>query len=120
MIDLYFLQRTYRVKLGLHSRDYGTDVNYRFVWARDGSMTLLWTSELEDEDIHQRNVGAVSDQAPIDRAGPPGIGGPCRLCQTGVEREWEFNEWYHGVPGRPMGKAFQAGRAAGRPFPQPG
>lgn len=31
-----------------------------------------------------------------------------RLCAHGVSDEWEFNEWHHGVTGRPMGKAFQA------------
>ena len=35
-----------------------------------------------------------------------------RLCQQGVEHEWEFNEWHHGVTGRPMGKAYQAWSAA--------
>jgi glycogen debranching enzyme len=30
---------------------YGTDVNYRSVWARDGSMTVVWTLDLEDEEI---------------------------------------------------------------------
>jgi glycogen debranching enzyme len=35
-----------------------------------------------------------------------------RLCREGVEREWEFNEWHHGVTGRPMGKAYQAWSAA--------
>lgn len=35
-----------------------------------------------------------------------------RLCQLGIENEWEFNEWHHGVTGRPMGKAFQAWSAA--------
>ena len=34
------------------------------------------------------------------------------LCQMGVAQEWEFNEWYHGITGRPMGKAFQAWSAA--------
>lgn len=34
------------------------------------------------------------------------------LCAVGVEHEWEFNEWHHGVTGRPMGKAFQAWSAA--------
>jgi hypothetical protein len=29
-----------------------------------------------------------------------------------VSQEWEFNEWHHGVTGRPMGKAFQAWTAA--------
>jgi len=36
-----------------------------------------------------------------------------RLCEMGVEQPWEFNEWHHGVTGRPMGKAFQAWSAAG-------
>jgi sucrose-6F-phosphate phosphohydrolase len=35
-----------------------------------------------------------------------------RLNQAGREREWEFNEWAHGVTGRPMGKAYQAWSAA--------
>jgi len=35
-----------------------------------------------------------------------------RLCSLGVSQEWEFNEWHHGVTGRPMGKAFQAWSAA--------
>jgi glycogen debranching enzyme len=35
-----------------------------------------------------------------------------RLCFQGVGQEWEFNEWHHGVTGRPMGKAFQSWSAA--------
>lgn len=35
-----------------------------------------------------------------------------RLCSRGVSQEWEFNEWHHGVTGRPMGKAYQAWSAA--------
>jgi len=35
-----------------------------------------------------------------------------RLCAQGVSQEWEFNEWHHGVTGRPMGKAFQTWSAA--------
>ena len=35
-----------------------------------------------------------------------------RLCSLGVTHEWEFNEWHHGVTGRPMGKAYQAWSAA--------
>lgn len=34
------------------------------------------------------------------------------LCKQGQAREWEFNEWHHGVTGRPMGKAYQAWSAA--------
>lgn len=34
------------------------------------------------------------------------------LCSKGISQEWEFNEWHHGVTGRPMGKAYQAWSAA--------
>ncbi len=34
------------------------------------------------------------------------------FCQQGMRHEWEFNEWGHGLTGRPMGKAFQAWSAA--------
>jgi sucrose-6-phosphatase len=34
------------------------------------------------------------------------------LNRLGRNREWEFNEWVHGVTGRPMGKAYQAWSAA--------
>lgn len=34
------------------------------------------------------------------------------LCRDGMEHEWEFTEWAHGVTGRPMGKAYQAWSAA--------
>jgi glycogen debranching enzyme len=34
------------------------------------------------------------------------------LCSMGIRHEWEFNEWHHGVTGRPMGKAYQAWSAA--------
>lgn len=35
-----------------------------------------------------------------------------RCNRQGRTHAWEFNEWYHGVTGRPMGKAFQAWSAA--------
>jgi len=35
-----------------------------------------------------------------------------KLCAMGMEHDWEFNEWHHGVTGRPMGKAYQAWSAA--------
>ncbi|TFG59015.1 MAG: glycogen debranching protein, partial [Spirochaetales bacterium] len=35
------------------------------------------------------------------------------LNRQGVTAEWEFNEWAHGITGRPMGKAYQAWSAAG-------
>jgi sucrose-6F-phosphate phosphohydrolase len=35
-----------------------------------------------------------------------------RLNKLGRDQDWEFNEWAHGITGRPMGKAFQAWSAA--------
>lgn len=35
-----------------------------------------------------------------------------KVNKLGIFHEWEFNEWCHGVTGRPMGKAFQAWSAA--------
>ena len=35
------------------------------------------------------------------------------INESGIENEWEFNEWMHGKTGRPMGKAFQAWSASG-------
>lgn len=34
------------------------------------------------------------------------------LNHQGIFHEWEFNEWYHGKTGRPMGKAYQAWSAS--------
>jgi glycogen debranching enzyme len=34
------------------------------------------------------------------------------LCRRGMEQEWEFTEWAHGLTGHPMGKAYQAWSAA--------
>jgi sucrose-6F-phosphate phosphohydrolase len=35
-----------------------------------------------------------------------------QVNRLGKTRPWEFNEWVHGVTGRPMGKAYQAWSAA--------
>jgi len=40
------------------------------------------------------------------------LGRLAELCRQGIEREWEFTEWAHGVTGRAMGKAYQAWSAA--------
>ena len=46
------------------------------------------------------------------RAAEEAITKLAELCKQGVEQEWEFTEWAHGVTGRPMGKAYQAWSAA--------
>ena len=40
------------------------------------------------------------------------LGSLAELCQAGIDRDWEFNEWAHGETGKPMGKAYQAWTAA--------
>ena len=34
------------------------------------------------------------------------------LNKQGKTFEWEFNQWFHGETGKPMGKAFQAWSAS--------
>ena len=69
---------------------YGTDVNYRSVWARDGAKTICWTLDLEDEDIdacqratlntlleHMSENGQIPCNVTIDGGVPEftGVGG---------------------------------------------
>lgn len=69
---------------------HGTDVNYRSVWARDGAKTVIWTLDLEDEQIrvcqeqtlrtilsHQAPAGQLPAHVLIDTNKPEygGIGG---------------------------------------------
>lgn len=69
---------------------YGTDANYRAVWARDGCKTILWTLDLNDEDIrmcqaatlrtllsHQAETGQIPGNVTIDEDEPEyaGVGG---------------------------------------------
>lgn len=69
---------------------YGTDANYRAVWARDGCKTVLWSLDLEDEDIrecqantlrtlltHQAPSGQIPSNVTIDTSMPEyaGVGG---------------------------------------------
>jgi glycogen debranching enzyme len=69
---------------------YGTDANYRSVWARDGCKTIIWSIDLEDEDIrkcqaatlrtllsHQAPSGQIPSNVSIDTERPDyaGVGG---------------------------------------------
>jgi hypothetical protein len=53
--------------------------------------------------IHKLGMKGIARRELVDLA---------RLCAMGAAQEWEFNEWHHGVTGRPMGKAYQAWSAA--------
>ena len=97
---------------------YGTDENYRSVWARDGAKTIIWTLDLEDPEIrtcqfqtlrtvlsHQAPAGQLPAHVHIETDEPEygGVGGITsidsalwtliaveRLCQhTG---DWSFAE----------------------------
>ncbi len=69
---------------------YGTDVNYRAVWARDGCKSIIWTLDLDDADIrecqsatlrtllsHQAPSGQIPSNVTIDNEQPEyaGVGG---------------------------------------------
>lgn len=69
---------------------YGTDANYRSIWARDGALTLLWTLDLDDPDVreaqlrtlqtlleHQTPSGQIPANVQIDTNRPEyaGVGG---------------------------------------------
>ena len=70
----------------------GTDVNYRSVWARDGAITLIYTLDLEDEDVRTAQratletlLGAASytGQIPANvriATGQPDYGGVGNIC----------------------------------------
>jgi glycogen debranching enzyme len=66
------------------------------IWPFIGSMWVRFIHRLGMPDLAQRELVKLA-----------------KTCQHGMTHPWEFNEWHHGVTGRPMGKAFQAWSAAG-------
>ncbi len=69
---------------------YGTDANYRAVWARDGCKSIIWTLDLDDSDVrhcqaatlrtllsHQAPSGQIPSNVTIDDEQPEyaGVGG---------------------------------------------
>ena len=69
---------------------YGTDANYRAIWARDGAKTVIWTLDLDDDEIaacqkatlktildHQAPSGQIPGHVLIDGGEPEygGVGG---------------------------------------------
>ena len=65
------------------------------IWPFIGGLWVRYIHKLGIRDLARRELANLA-----------------RLCAQGVSQEWEFNEWHHGVTGRPMGKAFQAWSAA--------
>ena len=50
---------------------YGTDKNYRSVWARDGAKTVIWSLDLDDADINRCQVQTL--RTILDHQAPTGI-----------------------------------------------
>lgn len=86
----------------------GTDVNYRSVWARDGSITIVATADLSDPDIraaqratlrtlfdHLSPNGQIPANVRIDDGKPDysGVGGICSI-DSGL---WAVIAFYHYV-----------------------
>jgi glycogen debranching enzyme len=65
------------------------------IWPFIGGLWVRYLHKLELGDLARRELVKLA-----------------RLCALGVSYEWEFNEWHHGITGRPMGKAYQAWSAA--------
>ncbi len=65
------------------------------IWPFIGGMWVRYIYKLGMTDLARRELVKLAD-----------------LCALGITQPWEFNEWHHGVTGRPMGKAFQAWSAA--------
>ncbi|RKX77055.1 MAG: glycogen debranching protein [Spirochaetes bacterium] len=66
------------------------------IWPFIGAEWVRFINRLGLKDIAQRELYRLA-----------------HLNKAGVTHEWEFNEWVHGITGRPMGKAFQAWSASG-------
>ncbi|MFN7139173.1 MAG: amylo-alpha-1,6-glucosidase, partial [Limisphaerales bacterium] len=86
----------------------GTDVNYRSVWGRDGSITIVSTIDLDDPDIratqkqtlrtlfdHISDNGQIPSNVRIDSGVPDysGVGGICSI-DSGL---WAIIAFYHYV-----------------------
>ncbi len=65
------------------------------VWPFIGGLWVRYVHKLGMQDLARRELVKLAV-----------------LCSSGISHEWEFNEWHHGVTGRPMGKSFQAWSAA--------
>ena len=65
------------------------------VWPFIGGLWVRYIHKLGMSDLARREMVKLA-----------------RLCSAGVSHPWEFNEWHHGVTGRPMGKAYKAWSAA--------
>lgn len=124
VLDLDRSQMAFRYMWGVGVNDPGPAVNlYPPVNAGDPSWRNYYTVNLLNLPHHYHNGGiwpfiGAEWVCFINRLGLKEIAHHelyrlAKLNQRGIHQEWEFNEWYHGITGRPMGKAFQAWSASG-------
>jgi hypothetical protein len=65
------------------------------IWPFIGGLWVRYLDRLGRHELAHRELQALAE-----------------TCRQGLRGEWEFNEWLHGLTGRPMGKAHQAWSAA--------
>lgn len=65
------------------------------IWPLIGGMWVRFIGRLGQHDVASQELVRLAE-----------------LCRRGRNDEWEFNEWFHGQTGMPMGKAYQAWSAA--------
>jgi glycogen debranching enzyme len=65
------------------------------IWPFIGGLWVRFLNHLGRPELAHRELEALAE-----------------TCRQGLRGEWEFNEWLHGLTGRPMGKAHQAWSAA--------
>ncbi len=65
------------------------------IWPFIGGLWVRFLHRLGRHELAHRELQALAE-----------------TCRQGLRGEWEFNEWLHGLTGRPMGKAHQAWSAA--------
>lgn len=93
------------------NRVYGTDANYRSIWARDGSKTIIWSLDLDDPEVkacqeatlrtlyaHQTPLGQIPTSVSLDNGQPEfgGVGGITAIDSViwGVIALWRFVAHY--------------------------
>jgi hypothetical protein len=65
------------------------------IWPFIGGLWVRYLDRMGRHELAHRELQALAE-----------------TCRQGLRGEWEFNEWLHGLTGRPMGKAHQAWSAA--------
>ncbi len=65
------------------------------IWPFIGGLWVRFLAKLGKQELAHRELASLAE-----------------ACRTGIYGEWEFNEWMHGITGRPMGKAHQAWTSA--------